>query len=252
MHKDIGKYNIFENEPIDWKDLQIKVGQILTDIGFEVEIEKDIETVRGKVNVDVYAENNIENPKTIIIAECKNWTKKVPKTVVHSFRTVVNDYGANFGFIISKIGFQKGAYEAINKSNIQLFNWAEFQEYFTIKWIETIITSLDRIGKPLWYFTAPMQDFFDSELEKLSDSKKNKFFELSRKYSEFAFYSNKDYYLNYFTGDIEYLDQAIDKRKETLPIEINCYSDYFYFIQDYCKHGLGQIDELFGKEIRKR
>ena len=251
MHKDIDKYDIFHGEPSDWKDLQIKVGQVLNDIGFDTEVEKDIDTVRGKVNVDVYAENSRENPKTIIIAECKNWNNSIPKSVVHSLRTVINDYGANFGFIISKVGFQKGAYEAIDKSNVQLLNWVEFPEYFKLKWIETIVKSIDRIGKPLWYFTSPMQDFYDSELEKLSESKKNDFFVLVRKYSEFAFYSNKDYYLNHFTGEIEYLDQAIEKIKKTLPIKVNCYSDYFYFIRSYCQEGLNAIDELFGKQIRK-
>ena len=251
MHNDIDKYDIFNHEPNNWKDLQIMVGQVLNDIGFDTQIEKDIDTVRGKVNVDVYAENSRENPRTIIIAECKNWSKSVPKSVVHSFRTVINDYGANFGFIISKAGFQTGAYEAIDKSNIQLFNWTEFQEYFKIKWLETIIKSVDRVGKPLWHFTSPMQDFYDSELEKLSESKKNKFFELIRKYSDFAFYSNKDYYLNPFTGEIEYLDQAIEKIESALPIKVNCYSDYFHFIRNYCQEGLSSIDELFGKEIRK-
>lgn len=251
MHRDIDKYYIFKNQPSDWKDLQVKVAQILNDIGFDTEIEMDIDTVRGKVNIDVYAENNRENPNTIIIAECKNWSKNVPKSIVHSFRTVINDYGANFGFIISKMGFQEGAYEAIKKSNVQLFDWEEFQEYFKIKWLENIIKSLDRIGKPLWYFTTPMQDFYYEELEKLPEEKKIKFFELIRKYSEFSFYSNKDYYLNYFTGEIEFLDQAIEQRKDTLPVEINSYSDYFYFIKNYCEEGIKQIDEIFGKQIRK-
>lgn len=251
MHKDIDQYNIFKNEPDNWKDLQIKVAQLLSDIGFESEIEKDIETVRGKVNIDVFSVNNSEKPTTVILAECKNWNKNVPKSVVHSFRTVINDYGANFGFIISKVGFQKGAYEAIINSNIQLFSWFEFQEYFKEKWLETMLKTVDRIGKPLWYFTGGLGRFYKSELEKLSESKKKKFHELIDKYDEFVHYSSKDFYINHLSGEIEYLDQAIEGIKDRMPIEINSYSDYFYFIKEYCEEGLRLIDELFGQKIRR-
>jgi len=251
MHKDIREFEIFNEHPTTWQDLQIKVAQLLNDIGYECEIEKDIDTVRGKVNVDVYGENLIESPKSIIIAECKNWTNNVPKSVVHSFRTIIADYGANFGIIISRIGFQSGAYIAAEKSNIQLFSWIEFLEYFKIKWLENTIRLVDKIGKPLWYFTDYMGDFYDEELEKLSESKKEEFFKLRRKYTEFAFYSNKDFYLNHFTGEIEYLDQAIIKRKEKIPIQVNSYSDYFYFIRDYCEKGLEEFDALFGKKVRR-
>lgn len=251
MHKDIDQYNIFKNEPDNWKDLQIKVAQLLSDIGFDSEIEKDIETVRGKVNIDVFSVNNSEKPTTVILAECKNWNKNVPKSVVHSFRTVINDYGANFGFIISKVGFQKGAYEAIINSNIQLFSWFEFQEYFKEKWLEVMLKSVDRIAKPLWYFTAGISDFYMHELEKLSVNKKKRFYELIKKYDEFAFYGSKDFYLNHLSGEIEYLDQAIEERKDKMPVEVNCYSDYFYFIKEYCEEGLRLIDELFNQKIRR-
>lgn len=251
MHKDIGQYKIFSEPPVDWKDLQNKVAQILSDLGYETEVEKDLETVRGKVNVDVYAENKQEPPTAIIIAECKNWTTNVPKSVVHSFRTIINDYGANYGIIISKIGFQKGAYEATNNSNVELFDWNEFQEYFKVKWLETIIKDLDKIGRPLWYFSDYMGDFYDKELEKLPKNKQKRFFELRRKYTEFSFYSIKDMYLNHFTGDIEYLDKAIEERKVKIPVAVNSYSDYFYFIREYCITGLNEFDELFGKKVRR-
>ncbi|MEZ5044115.1 MAG: restriction endonuclease [Saprospiraceae bacterium] len=251
MHDDIKKYKVFNQSPVDWQDLQIKTSQILSDIGYACEIEKNIETVRGIVNVDVYAENKSTQPNQVLIAECKNWNNNIPKSVVHSFRTVISDSGANFGLIVSKIGFQEGAKEAAKKSNILLFSWEEFQEYFKLEWMKSMIMNVHRVGKPLWDFTDYMGDFYDKEFEQLEPSKKNKFIELKRKYSEFAFYSHKDFYLNYFTGEIEHLDKAIESREDKLPIEIKCYSDYFYFIRDYCKEGLDAIDEVFGKKVRK-
>ncbi len=60
----------------------------------------------------------------------------MPKTVVHAFRTVVTDDGANIGFMISRSGFQKGAYEAAEKSNVHLVDWYEFQALFLERWKE--------------------------------------------------------------------------------------------------------------------
>jgi hypothetical protein len=252
MNIDIDKYKIFQNEPKNWKELQIKTSLLLSDIGYLCEIEKDIKTVRGNVNIDVYAQNSSQQPSQTLLAECKHWSTNVPKTVIHSFRTVVNDSGANFGIIISKKGFQEGAKIATEKTNILLFSWEEFQEYFKVQWLKSMIKSVHIIGKPLLNFTDYLGDFYDKEFDKLDDEKKEQFFNIKRKYSEFAFYCHKDYYLNYVNGDIEYLDKAIDERKNKLPIAINCYSDYFYFIRDYCIKGLVEFDKLFGKEVRKK
>jgi len=251
MHEDIGKYEMFESPPTNWRDLQNKVAKVFSDLGYESEVEKDIITVRGKVNIDVYAENKKEIPKSIVLGECKHWSKCVPKSIVHSFRTVVSDYGANFGIIISNKGFQSGAYEAAESSNIELLSWQEFQERFLTKWLEKVINDTDKIGRPLWHFTNYTLDFYDNELNKLSKEKQEKFFESRRRYAEFAFYSIKDMYLSRFTGEIEYLDKAIDERKLKLPIAVNSYIDYFDFIKHYCIDGLSEFDELFGKKVRR-
>jgi hypothetical protein len=58
-------------------------------------------------------------PSQVYAIECKNWRKKVPRSVVHGFRTVVGDSGANWGAIVSLHGFQSGAYEAARYSNVR-------------------------------------------------------------------------------------------------------------------------------------
>ena len=244
-------YSIFNDEPKDWQELQTRVAAVLSDIGYTCDIEKDIDTVRGKVNIDVFAENNSIQPKQVILAECKYWTTNIPKSVVHSFRTVVIDFGANFGYIISKAGFQCGSFDAVYKSNISLLTWNEFQEFFKPAWLYAMLHKVHVLGKPLMDFTDYMGDFYDKEYDLLSDEKKEKFNQAIAKYSDFAWYSNKQYSVNYVTGEIEYLDQAIQERKNKLPITINCYKDYFYFIRDYCIEGLKEIDLIFGKPFRK-
>lgn len=132
--------------PRDWKDLQQQVAEILKECGLETYLERTISTVRGTVEIDVYAEDKDQKPVATYLCECKHWKSSVPKTIVHSFRTVVSDYGANFGFIISSKRFQSGAYEAARKSNVKLLTWIEFQELFVERWISTYM--IPRISIP--------------------------------------------------------------------------------------------------------
>jgi restriction system protein len=128
--------------PKDWRDLQKKVAEILADIGFKTEIEKELITARGKTEVDVFAIDESQLPPATYLCECKHWESKIPQTIVHSFRTIVQDYGANFGLIISKRGFQSGAYDAVKNTNIKLVNWYEFQDIFEDKWFPAITDRL--------------------------------------------------------------------------------------------------------------
>lgn len=136
--------------PKNWKDLQNQAALILSECGFKAEVEKTINLVRGTVNVDVYAVDETQTPQTVYICECKRWASAVPKNVVHGFRTVLSDCGANWGLIISKAGFQGGAVEAAEFSNVRLMTWEQFEELWMNRWIEkhlrpTLYKAQDRI-----------------------------------------------------------------------------------------------------------
>ena len=98
--------------PKTWQDLQRETARILEECGFTVEIEKKIQTVRGEVEIDVYAEEEVKGRKYTILVECKHWKSRVPQSVIHGFRTVVSDIGANVGYIVSLTGFQSGSFSA--------------------------------------------------------------------------------------------------------------------------------------------
>jgi hypothetical protein len=82
-----------------------------------------IHTVRGYVDVDIVIEDTTRQPHTLILCECKHWKRKIPKSVVHAFRTVVQDSGASIGYVISEQGFQTGATAAAATSNVRLVTW---------------------------------------------------------------------------------------------------------------------------------
>jgi hypothetical protein len=158
---------IFDHEPRNWSDLQNKVAQIFSEMGCIVEIEKDITTTRGLVNVDVFVEDITKSPKLIYICECKHWGSSIPKSVVHSFRTVITDYGAHVGYLISKKGYQSGAYEAAINSNVMLLTWNEFQEFFFDAWYAGMWKRVHSASTLILQFLNP--GFF-GEMSQLLDS----------------------------------------------------------------------------------
>lgn len=125
---------IFNSRPKDWQELQTMVGQLFNEIGYQVEVSKVVELVRGKKEVDVYVQDNTSEYKPIFLIECKYWNTPVKQETVHSFHTVINDFGANFGFIVSKAGFQAGCFEAAKKTNIKLVLLEELEKEYYSKW----------------------------------------------------------------------------------------------------------------------
>lgn len=127
---------ITEEVPADWRALQREVARILKECGFTVAVERTIDLVRGDAEIDVYAEELNRGRQNVILCECKLWKKRVPKGVVHAFRTTVADCGANVGYIVGSGGFQSGADTAAKMTNVKLLTWEQFQEEFEQQWLE--------------------------------------------------------------------------------------------------------------------
>lgn len=130
--------HIFQEEPKNWQELELLVQQLFKKLECHTEIRKNMTTARGKVVVDIFVKDFVSSPPLIYLCECKYWIKRIPKSVIHSFRTVVHDTGANRGYIISKAGFQRGAFEAADNSNIELVTWEQLQEIFKDRWLNTM------------------------------------------------------------------------------------------------------------------
>lgn len=245
---------IYENEPKNWKDLQNKVAEILTECGYKCETEKDIITTREKVNVDVYAKMNSQMAKSEILCECKFWKKAIPKHVIHSFRTVINDYGANYGLIISKIGFQSGAFESIKNTNIQLVNWLEFEETFRAEWIRKKLIATSKATKPLFdYVSVGFMVFFKEQLSKLSQDELEKYHDLTRKYFTPVFAAGNLDYKSEDTKefDIEMFDKLFKYSMGDLNVNFDSYKSYFLYLEKVCNEGLIEFDKLFKEELRR-
>jgi len=175
---------ITNSTPEDWQALQTEVGRILSECGFTVEIEKKIDSPRGAVELDVYAEETIRGRRYAIACECKHWKNRIPQTVIHSFRTVVQEIGANIGYIVSLEGFQSGALAASELTNLQLVTWQEFQLLFEESWYEEFFTKeIDRKLDGLMTYAEP---FLPAWFGRMSDADKNVYLGLKERYDLFG------------------------------------------------------------------
>jgi restriction system protein len=175
---------ITRNAPDSWQALQTEVGRILIECGFDVEVEKKIQSARGTVELDVYADETIRGRRYAIACECKYWKSRIPQAVVHGFRTVVQEIGANIGYIISMEGFQSGAVSASDLTNLKLVTWQEFQDIFEESWFEEFFTK--EIVKKLDGLMTYSEPFLPAWFEKMSDDDKSKYISLKEKYDLFG------------------------------------------------------------------
>ncbi len=242
--------------PDDWRDLQDQVAQILEECGFEVEIEKKIETVRGTVEIDVYAEDPSQRPSVVHLCECKHWQAAVPKSVVYTLRTVVSDFGANWGFVISSAGFQSGAYEAARHSNIRLLSWEEFQELYVDRWFQQYMVSrlFDEAG-PLVEYTEPFNSRIFRKADALSAERKGRFRDLRKEYAPLAFLGLRMYAGGPVLSSRPQLplcetSTAQDLTGGTIPtgiLEAAALRDFLEIYLSHAQEGIAAFDRIFGE-----
>jgi hypothetical protein len=169
--------------PVDWRNLQNNTAQILSECGFESQTDVEIHLARGTVSVDVLARDPSATPPATYVCECKHWQSAVSKNVIHGFRTVVADAGAHRGFVISSAGFQSGAYEAAEHSNVDLVTWQEFQQLFVERWFQKFMASaLLKEGDALHEYTEPINSRIARKAHALSLDRQELFRRLRERY----------------------------------------------------------------------
>jgi hypothetical protein len=175
---------ITRSTPDSWQALQTEVGRILSECGFAVEVEKKIGSARGAVELDVYAEETVRGRRYAIACECKYWKSRIPQAVIHGFRTVVQEIGANVGYIVSMEGFQSGAVAASELTNLKLVTWQEFQGLFEESWFEEFFTK--QIDEKLDGLMTYAEPFLPAWFERMIEEDKSMYFSLKEKHDLFG------------------------------------------------------------------
>jgi hypothetical protein len=109
----------------NWKDYQEEAASFFRALGLIAETDVTLKGVRTKHDVDVVVRSQHAGFQITWIVECKHWKKRITKLHVLGLRQIVSDIGADRGIILGESGFQIGALEAANLTNIQLTSLAE-------------------------------------------------------------------------------------------------------------------------------
>lgn len=109
----------------EWFNFQEKIAQHFRSLGVKAETNQPIKGIRTDHDLDVFVTSQYLCTNIKWVIEAKYWKTKVPKEKVLALRTIVDDIGADKGFIISEVGFQSGALEAAKNTNIVLYTFEE-------------------------------------------------------------------------------------------------------------------------------
>ncbi|NRS90815.1 hypothetical protein HNQ02_003762 [Flavobacterium sp. 7E] len=236
-------------QPTDWKDLQNKVSEILEQCGFKVETEKVTETARGKVELDVYAEEIVKGRKYSIVCECKYWKSNIPQNVIHGFRTVVNDLGCNIGYVITTSDYQSGSIITSEYSNVELLTWESFKDLFFESWYESYFSP--EITKRLDPIITYSEHILPGWFEIMSEHDKKAYFALKDKYDIFGhIMMNFTTYVNLLHKVKIPLLPLTEKFKDNkqviqrIPNDILIETGYKEFLEKCCEFGEVAISEF--------
>lgn len=138
----------------NWREYQEEVAAFFRRQGCNAEVEKIVQGVRAKHEVDVHVTFHRSGINCTWLVECKLWKSKVSKEKVMALKSIVDDVGADRGIIVSEKGFQSGALDAVRDSNITLVtSIEEFEKTAsTISSEEQLIYLDDGNGLPIYKF----------------------------------------------------------------------------------------------------
>lgn len=240
--------------PGTWQQLEEGVAQILEQCGFAVEHKKVVDTARGRVELDVFAEETVDGRRNVIICECKNWDTNIPQNVAHAFRTVVQDMGGNVGYIVSKRGFQPGAVAAVAQTNIKLVTWLEFQDAFLETWYEKyFVHRVKERFDPLIGYAEP---FAPRWLDRLTEDDEKRFIELRNANVQLGWLLLKFHPATRILPGREIPELPIRPRLEelnegiTIQDEVLDASSFVDLLSAFEQHATPVIEEIAGIKVR--
>ena len=110
-----------------WYKFQEEIKDHFISIGADAQTNVRVQGVRTSHDIDVFVRTKFLGEDLVWLVEAKYWKTKVSKAHVLAFRSIVEDFGADRGFMVSSAGFQKGAVEASRDTNVKLKSLAEMK-----------------------------------------------------------------------------------------------------------------------------
>ena len=103
-----------------WKDYQEEAASFFRSLGLEAATDVSVPGIRTPHDIDVLVKSRHVGFEFIWLVECKLWKTRVSKAHVLALRSIVTDLGADRGIMLAEQGYQKGAIEAAESTNVQV------------------------------------------------------------------------------------------------------------------------------------
>jgi restriction system protein len=110
---------------IAWKEYQEEAASFFRSLGLDASTDVTVAGVRTTHDIDVVVKSCHVGFEITWLVECKQWKTRVSKLHVLALREIVADIGADRGILLSEAGFQIGAIEAANLTNVRVTSLAE-------------------------------------------------------------------------------------------------------------------------------
>ena len=108
-----------------WRQYQEDVAALFRKMGYSATTDCAVQGVRALHDLDVWVQFDAFGLRFRWVVECKEWRTKISKEKVAALKYIVDDVGADRGFLVSESGFQPGAVKAAETTNITLASLAE-------------------------------------------------------------------------------------------------------------------------------
>jgi hypothetical protein len=127
-----------------WRTYEREVALLFEQLELNARIQDRIVGARATHKVDVAVRHSRSGVEQLWIVECKQWKSSVKKEIIAALATIVEDVGADRGFVFCESGFQRGARDAARHTNITLTSIAQFRHGTRDQLIEVQLRQLAR------------------------------------------------------------------------------------------------------------
>jgi hypothetical protein len=145
---------------MNWKRYQKEIAEFFRSLGCDADVEAKVAGARAEHQVDVWVRFKRFGVGTCWVIECKYWNSAIPKEKVLALKSVVEDVGADRGFLISETGFQRGAVRASKNTNITLTDLKCLKEMARDDLLSSVLHLLETRTTDLQH---ALYDLYDSE-----------------------------------------------------------------------------------------
>lgn len=116
-----------------WYRYQESVASVFRNLSYSATTNETLEGVRAKHDIDIVVRSDHAGFHVLWIVECKHRKRAVPKADIMLLRGIIDDLGADKGFMLAEKGYQSGALAAARLTNIELVSLDELKEIVSVE-----------------------------------------------------------------------------------------------------------------------